>query len=153
MTWIWNFGGSDQTSNLINSVTLDDDEEVAMIQISLLVNTPQFLVSFAYLLYNNMFTSMQLAVEYHRFTRHAKSLRVTAASPGQRSTYWLQLPYKYCLPLMGAMFLLHWLISEGFYLVNIAVRDSHSDAANGPVLASPGKHLRLQQVQNMLIFP
>lgn len=87
---------------------------------AMFVNLPQFLVSCAYLLYNSMFTDMQLAVEYTRFAQHAKALRISDPKGAQRSTYWLQLPFKYSLPLMAVMSLLHWLISEALYMVDIA---------------------------------
>lgn len=84
-----------------------------------LVNLPQFLVSAAYLIYNSTFTSICSSVEYCRYATQAKALRVSNPVGEQRSTYWLSLPYRYSLPLMFIMFVLHWMISQSLYLVFI----------------------------------
>ena len=54
---------------------------------------------------------------------HRKSLRVSAPSGAQRSTPWLSLPYRYAIPLLLAMGLLHWLASESIFLARIDVLD------------------------------
>jgi hypothetical protein len=52
-----------------------------------------------------------------------RGLRVTSPVPHthQRSSYHLQLPYRYGLLLMTASALLHWLVSESFFLVRVTV--------------------------------
>ena len=39
----------------------------------------------------------------------------------QRSTYWLQLPQKYILPLPASSILLHWLVPPTLFIVRINV--------------------------------
>ncbi|SMQ51901.1 unnamed protein product [Zymoseptoria tritici ST99CH_3D7] len=86
----------------------------------LLVNTPQVPISFVYLFYNNAVTGMLLARNYAS-TR--KPLRTTRPVGQQRTTYWLQMPYRYVLPLMAGMALLHWLVSS-IFLVQIETYDA-----------------------------
>lgn len=38
----------------------------------------------------------------------------------QRSTYWLQLPYAYSIPLITASATLHWLISQSIFLMRVS---------------------------------
>lgn len=57
--------------------------------------------------------------EWAQFASTRRTLRVSKPQGQQRSTYWLQLPYRYSVPLMGAMVLLHWLMSRGLFLASI----------------------------------
>lgn len=88
-----------------------------------LANTPQLVISFIYVFYNDAFTRMLLSVEYAQFAITRKALRVTRPRGQQRSTYWLQLPFRYSIPIMLAMVLLHWLVSRSIFLVRITIYD------------------------------
>ncbi|EGP86741.1 uncharacterized protein MYCGRDRAFT_44207, partial [Zymoseptoria tritici IPO323] len=91
----------------------------------LLVNTPQVLISFVYLFYNNVVTGMLLAREYGNYASTRKPFRNTRPVGQQRTTtYWLQMPYRYLLPLMAGMALLHWLVSRSIFLVQIETYDA-----------------------------
>jgi hypothetical protein len=84
-------------------------------------NTPQLILSFLYLMYNGLYTSMHLAHEYGGYAKERKSLRVTTPRGTQRSTYWLQLPYTYGVPLILASAVLHWLVSQSMFLARVSV--------------------------------
>jgi hypothetical protein len=86
----------------------------------LLANSPQVVLSLAYLLYNGLYTCMHLAHEYGGYAADRKSLRVTNPKGTQRSTYWLQLPYTYGVPLILASAVLHWLISQSIFLARVS---------------------------------
>lgn len=101
----------------------------------LIVNLPQLVVSILYLLINSLFTCMcesspwiqhrrasiltilVLSREYADFSTKPKPLRVSDPLGTQRSTYWLQLPKRFAIPILGSMAVLHWLISESIYVV------------------------------------
>ncbi|KAG0635399.1 hypothetical protein HOY80DRAFT_1093564 [Tuber brumale] len=89
----------------------------------LLANLPQTILSFLYLTYNSLFTCMLSAHEWPLFSHHHRTLRVTSPRPGQRSTYWLQIPYTYAIPLISMSGLLHWLISQSIFFARIEVSD------------------------------
>ena len=91
----------------------------------IITNTPQVLFSLIYLLYNSLFTSMLSTAESNSFAFRRKPLRVTSPQGAQRSTYYLQLPYRYAIVLMIISSLLHWLISQTIFLVNISVFDTN----------------------------
>ncbi|KAK5062496.1 hypothetical protein LTR84_004569 [Exophiala bonariae] len=101
------FGGVDPGSSMMFKV--------------LVVNTPQLAFSFLYFLYNGMFTCMHAAEEFAGFATQRKALRVSSPERGQRSTYWLSLPWSYSVPLLLLSSITHWLVSRSIYLVNINV--------------------------------
>ncbi|KAG0635406.1 hypothetical protein HOY80DRAFT_927241 [Tuber brumale] len=92
-------------------------------QTILLANLPQTILSFLYLTYNSLFTCMLSGHEWSLFSHHHRTLRVTSPRPGQRSTYWLQIPYTYAIPLMTLSGLLHWLTSQSIFLARIEIWD------------------------------
>lgn len=85
----------------------------------LLANLPQTIVSFLYLTYNALFTSMLVAKEWNEFSHKRKNLRVSYPVEKQHSTYWLQLPYTYSIPLLIMSSVLHWLVSQTLFFVRI----------------------------------
>lgn len=93
----------------------------------LLANTPQAILSLIYLMYNSLFTCMHLAHEYSGYSVQRKSLRVTTPRGQQRSTYWLQLPYIYGIPLIIVSGTMHWLISQSIFLACVTVYSSDTE--------------------------
>lgn len=88
----------------------------------MLANTPQFALSFFYVLYNNLFTSMHITKEHFDFVLKPSSLRVSHPEGVQRSTYWLQLPLKYSIPLMVVVAAAHWLLSVTWSTIDITLQ-------------------------------
>ena len=114
----------------------------------LLANLPQALMSFLYLAYNGLLTSMCLCHEYSSYgvrgrrkplrvtTRHGQQRRSRQLLPGRDfantdvgSTYYLQLPYTYSLPLLLASGTLHWLTSQSIFLARVTVH-ANGDPTN-----------------------
>lgn len=94
----------------------------------LLANLPQIILSVLYLMYNGLYTCMHLAHEYSGYAIERKPLRVTEPKGNQRSTYWLQLPYTYGLPLLIASSLIHWLASQSIFLARVTIwQDSENE--------------------------
>ena len=87
--------------------------------ILLLANLPQLLVSVLYLNYNSLFTCMLMEKEWNDFAYDRKALRVSSPLDGQRSTYFLSLPYGYAIPLIVLSGLMHWLVSQSIFLAQI----------------------------------
>jgi hypothetical protein len=81
-------------------------------------NSPQLLLTLLYISCNGLITKMCLASEWSRLGLYHKGLRVSTKPVGQqRSTYFLQLPYRYAIPLSTTSALLHWLASQSFFVV------------------------------------
>lgn len=86
----------------------------------LVADSPQALLSFLFLDYNDLYTCMLMANEW---SDYAKPLRVTNPVGDQRSTYRLQLPYKYGIPSTVLSGTLHWLVSQSLFLARVAAFD------------------------------
>ena len=62
---------------------------------------------------------------------HRKGPRVSAVPHGeQRSTYFLQLPYKIAFPLMVLSGMLHWLTSQSIFLVSMQEETQYGNFQN-----------------------
>ena len=98
----------------------------------LIANSPQLILSFLFLTYNSILTCMLLADEWSGYACKRKPLRVTSPSGSQRSTYRLQIPYKYGVPLLVLAGLLHWLVSQSLFLARVSSFDleGNEDTAN-----------------------
>lgn len=92
----------------------------------IVANSPQLLLSMLVLMYNGIFTCMLLANEYLDYAYERKALRVTKPMGLQRSTYRLQLPYKYGIMLQVVSGVLHWLVSQTIFLARLTTFDRKS---------------------------
>jgi hypothetical protein len=115
LSWSHSEGLSDFT-NLFTSSSFQ-----SLTTNALLINSPQLAISIAYVLYDTIITSMFVSYECSKFSITRKVLRVSRPRGSQKSTYWLQLPYRYSLPIMISAATLHWLVSRGVYLTNVKV--------------------------------
>ncbi|KAK8133474.1 hypothetical protein PG984_005486 [Apiospora sp. TS-2023a] len=81
--------------------------------------TENLILSFVYLIINMLHTQLQVENEWNLYGLSYKPLRVSYPEGQQTSTYRLQLPYKYSIPLMGTSTALHWLVSNSLFIVII----------------------------------
>ncbi|OAL06450.1 hypothetical protein IQ06DRAFT_288380 [Phaeosphaeriaceae sp. SRC1lsM3a] len=83
-------------------------------------NLCQPLLSFLHFSYNGLFTSIAESLEWGSYARARKGLRVSAKPRGkQRASHFLQLPYRFAIPLTLLSALLHWLVSQSVFLVSM----------------------------------
>ncbi|KAF2019979.1 hypothetical protein BU24DRAFT_439879 [Aaosphaeria arxii CBS 175.79] len=85
-------------------------------------NTPQVLLSIAYFSINRLCTSICSVIEWNNFGLHRKGLRVSSPSHLQRKTHFLQIPWRWSLPLTCTSGFLHWLLSQTLFLVRFEKR-------------------------------
>ncbi|KAF2651829.1 hypothetical protein K491DRAFT_579053, partial [Lophiostoma macrostomum CBS 122681] len=108
----------------------------AIVGMAMMVNLPQLLMSFLYILINGLLTSMSVADEWCQRSYRWRTLRVSGLTRTgqQRSSYFLQLPYRFGIPLMAFSALMHWMISQAFFLVTIITQPAtgEMDAASNP---------------------
>ncbi|QPC76909.1 hypothetical protein HYE68_007661 [Fusarium pseudograminearum] len=84
----------------------------------LISNIPQLIFSILYFQYNSLYTAMAAAKEWSDFGRKRRPLRVSSSPRGQqRSRYFLQLPYRYSIPLILVSILVHWMLSQSIFIV------------------------------------
>ncbi|KAB8226516.1 hypothetical protein BDV33DRAFT_186594 [Aspergillus novoparasiticus] len=85
----------------------------------LIANSPQLVFSILYYLCNSILSCMLVAAEYNGFASQRKTLRVSWPRGLQRSTYYLSIPWRYGIPLLGISVSLHWMLSQSIFLVVI----------------------------------
>ena len=118
---LWSLGFGNVTSESLAALNMSGT--TGLIVTTIVANLPQVLLSFLYLMYNSLFTCMLLGKEWNDFAYERKYLRVSLPKGSQRSTYFLQLPYRYGVPLLITSGLLHWLVSQSIFLARIDVFD------------------------------
>ncbi|KAI3330772.1 hypothetical protein F4824DRAFT_330161, partial [Ustulina deusta] len=82
----------------------------------LYVNLPQIFVSIYYYYFSAFYTHLQVQHEWNEYSTKCKPLRVSYPKGHQISSYRLQLPYKYSIPLMLGSAVCHWLVSNTIFL-------------------------------------
>ncbi|KAI0898651.1 hypothetical protein F4806DRAFT_494311 [Annulohypoxylon nitens] len=90
--------------------------EIGFISQLIVTNTPQILLSLSYFSYSGFFTRLQAEKEWNSYSQKFQPLRVSYPMGKQISSYRLQLPYKYSIPLFCISVLCHWLLSNAFFL-------------------------------------
>ncbi|KAI0848973.1 hypothetical protein F5Y00DRAFT_269901 [Daldinia vernicosa] len=85
----------------------------------IVANTPQLLLSACYFSYNAFFTRLLVEQEWNSYSLRYQPLRVSYPKGGQISSYRLQLPYKYSIPLIIISVVCHWLLSDAFFFFGI----------------------------------
>ncbi|KAF1817289.1 hypothetical protein P152DRAFT_463494 [Eremomyces bilateralis CBS 781.70] len=120
-SFIFSLGlGAISPSTLITGWDIPSAAVAGLIGNIMVANSPQPIFSFIYFTCNGLMTSVAMAAEWVSYSTDRKGLRVSSKGQGaQRSRYFLQLPYRYSLPLMVASGLLHWLISQSLFLVSV----------------------------------
>ncbi|KAJ8107251.1 hypothetical protein OPT61_g8998 [Boeremia exigua] len=89
----------------------------------IVANLPQVVLSYLYLAFNALSTTMLMAQEWSTYAHAQKPLRVTTPKGKQRDTYWLNMPFRYGIPLQILALSFHWLTSQSIFLVRIVVTD------------------------------
>ncbi|KAK0653618.1 hypothetical protein DIS24_g5839 [Lasiodiplodia hormozganensis] len=92
---------------------------------TLLANAGQPLLSLLHCAYNALFTALYLGTEWDGYgggggESSKKGLRISSVPRGaQRASHFLQLPWRYGVPLSAASTLLHWLASQSVFTVSL----------------------------------
>ena len=137
---LWNLGfGAITTESLANVIDFKKvSKERALLSNILIANSPQPILSFLFLTYNSLYTCMLLAQEWFDYAYERKSLRVTDPVGKQRSTYRLQIPYKYGIPLIVLSGAIHWLVSQSIFLVQVNFYSEEDVLEDGKSLTTLG---------------
>lgn len=102
-----------------------------LMRMVLISNSPQLALTLLYFLNNRAYTCMLAIQEWNEFSRKRQGLRVSNPVGEQRSTYWLQLPYLYSIPLLLSSGFMHWLVSESLFIVRISFLNQNGQPASG----------------------
>ncbi|KAM0190043.1 hypothetical protein ACHAPA_010643 [Fusarium lateritium] len=97
---------------------------LSLIALTMVANMPQLILSICYLAYNGLFTRMLAEFEWAKYSVEFRALRVTEPKGKQNSTYRLQLPYRFSIPLIIVSIALHWIYSNCIYVSNYEAYDA-----------------------------
>ena len=123
LPYLWSLGfGNVRAETVIGSMNFFGSS--GLVAAVLLANLPQIALSFLYFAYNGIFTCMLITEEWCGYAMKRKPLRVSSPKGVQRGTYYLQLPYRYALPIQIMSGLLHWLVSQSIFLARVDVQDT-----------------------------
>ncbi|OCK73823.1 hypothetical protein K432DRAFT_311957 [Lepidopterella palustris CBS 459.81] len=106
-----------------------------------IANAPQIYLSLCYVTFNGLYTCIAMVYEWNAWATVRKGLRVTKAEGAQRSTYFLQLPYKWAVPLTITSGVLHWLMSETLFIVRADIRTPGGDLDDRESISACGYSL------------
>jgi len=115
-------GTEDPATSLVSGTTGRPFQEGVSFPVQVIMaNLPQVWSTVAYLTWNNQITRIWLEKEWRSFYRSHQRPRVSINSrePGIQSARWLQLPYWVTALLMSISVLLHWLVSQTLFVVEI----------------------------------
>ncbi|KAI1738392.1 hypothetical protein F4680DRAFT_426011 [Xylaria scruposa] len=82
-----------------------------------LANVPQVILGSGWWLANLLLTRLLLAQRWAQFIVKPSGLRMPSPQGQQRRTFFLSLPYRYGIPLLFFSLVLHWLLSQAFFVV------------------------------------
>lgn len=121
---LWSFGiGTINPYTLIRNWKIPTDGDLAVAGTVLLTNLPQLILYFIYLILNSILTSMVAAAEWASFAHGPhQPLRVSFPRGAQKSAFFLERPYQYSIPMLVLSIVIHWLISQGFFIAQILER-------------------------------
>ncbi|KAF9060836.1 hypothetical protein BDP27DRAFT_1272762 [Rhodocollybia butyracea] len=121
---LWQLGiGKASSDNIIVGWGVPTQGYGAIVASVLLANLPQLIFSMIYLVFNSLCTKLFLALEWSSYAHSRKPLRVSDPHGDQRSTYFLNIPFRFGVPLMVYSALLHWLLSQSIFVVAVTFWD------------------------------
>ncbi|KAL1647111.1 hypothetical protein SLS58_002882 [Diplodia intermedia] len=130
---LWDLGiGTVSPYTLIEGWSIPQRGSSALVATVLIANLPQSLLSVLYVVVNGLFTSLSLAREWSAYAHcsRPRALRVSHPRGAQRSTYFLQVPYRLGVPLMCASAFLHWIVSQSIFVAKIDGVGADGEAAD-----------------------
>ena len=86
---------------------------------------------------NSLLTSMFVSRSWALFIHKPQCLRVSTPRGKQKSSYFLSLPFRYSMPLSACSILLHWLLSQSWFVIQTRVYTSTGEEADDGFLRNP----------------
>ena len=125
--WSLGFGQANGQALIMRDVSVRSASPNIVGQ-SVLANIPHLTFSLIYFQWNMILTTMLMGREWNNFSQKRAALRVSDNPKGdQRTRYFLQLPYKFTVPLIIISILLHWILSQCIFVVSVEVLENMYD--------------------------
>jgi len=129
---LWNMGFGQLQPFEFTAIGLPTHDPTGLIANVLVANLPQLILSIIYIFYNSMLSTFLVQREFSHMFQKRKPLRVSEPVGIQRSSYFISLPLRYGIPLYASSGVMHWLVSQSFFLARITAfhPDGTKDDAN-----------------------
>ncbi|KAJ8128619.1 hypothetical protein O1611_g5014 [Lasiodiplodia mahajangana] len=115
---LWHMGiGEDHGYSIVLTQEIESLGVDAFSGTLFLANVPQVILGSGWWLANSLLTRLLLAQRCARFIVKRSGLRVSSPEGQQRRYFFLSLPYRYGVPLLILSAVLHWLLSQSFFVV------------------------------------
>jgi hypothetical protein len=119
LTWrshdliLYGFGTSGQGRDII----IGGDTADGLLYSIIFANLLQVWLSLLYFATNGFLTAVCAQAEWSSYAKNRKGLRVSSnRRAAQRSTYFLQTPFRYSIPLLLIFGVAHWLVSQSVFM-------------------------------------
>jgi hypothetical protein len=105
------------TSGQGGSISSDYGTAGILLATATYANSFQVGLSILYFATNGFLTAVCAQAEWSSYSKNRKGLRVSSnRRAAQRSTYFLQTPYRYSIPLLVIFGVAHWLVSQSVFV-------------------------------------
>ena len=101
-------------------------------------NLWQIIISLLYVTFNALFSYIRVSEEWAGYQKTRKSLRVSFPEGIQRSSHFISMPYRYGVPLIISMALLHWMVSQSVFVVRVISHYSDGSLDAGSTITAAG---------------
>ncbi|KAF7502331.1 hypothetical protein GJ744_006019 [Endocarpon pusillum] len=116
---LWSFGFGATNAKEIISWNQPTAGALGLIVNIVIANIWQVLVSFCYLAQSALLSCLLIADEWSGFSNERKPLRVSHPRGIQRSTYFVNMPMRYSIPIMILFAIEHWLLSQSTFVIRV----------------------------------
>ena len=104
---------------------------------AVIANGIQLGASLIWYFINSLLTSMFVSRSWALFIDKPQCLRVSTPNGKQKSSYFLSLPFRYSMPLSACSILLHWLLSQSWFVVQTRVFTSTGEEEGDGFVREP----------------
>ena len=147
-------GTEDPATTIVSGTTGKPFQESLPFAVQIITaNLPQVWSTIGYLTWNNQITRIWLEREWRSFYRAHQLPRVSfnVDEEGLRGARWLQLPYWVTGVLMSVSILLHWLVSQTLFVVEISFTNA-AVASSFHLHYSPLAIITVGSIATILVF-
>ncbi|KAI1080057.1 hypothetical protein F5B20DRAFT_542097 [Whalleya microplaca] len=123
----WNLGFGALTPLAYLVVDLPREDPAGLLYTVIVVNLPQLFFSATYTIYSAVLSTFLVQYEFslmHSSSKR-KPLRVSEPVGIQRSSYFISIPLRYGIPLILSSGVIHWLISQSFFLARVTALNTN----------------------------
>lgn len=131
---VFDYGGVDDKSaanSFDKTRTAFLNQPGSTIDVLATINSPHLALTFGYRVFNDLLSILLISDEFCRYAVHRKTLRASVPVGTQRTSYFLNQPFRYALPLTCSMGLLHWFVSQGFRFSHTQLFDYNDHVIQG----------------------